>query len=113
MKAFKTFLLSSLTFIAVSIVLVTPFENNYVDVSAYTNGDASTYYNGIDASLPGNELLRDLRSLNVSLDWLLRCVEIAKSINDILITAILMIILVKLIQEQIMDKFLVFIQENP
>ena len=64
MKAFKTFLLSSLTFIAVSIVLVTPFENNYVDVSAYTNGDASTYYNGIDASLPGNELLRDLRSLN-------------------------------------------------
>lgn len=33
---------------------------------SYTNGDKATYYNGIDSSKSGNDLLADLRSLNLS-----------------------------------------------
>ena len=37
-----------------------------VTFATYTNGDAATYYNTIDSTKSGNDLLKDLRTLNLS-----------------------------------------------
>ena len=65
-KKFLPIIALSLSSLAVATSTVFSSEEKATEVSAYTNNDAATYYNGISADLTGNSLLSALRSLNAS-----------------------------------------------
>ena len=65
-KKFLPIIALSLSSLAVVTSTVFSSEEKAIEVSAYTNNDAATYYNGISADLTGNSLLSALRSLNAS-----------------------------------------------
>ena len=59
----------ALSSIAVSLISLAIFarpSEGKVTFATYTNGDAATYYSSIDETKSGNDLLKDLRSLNLA-----------------------------------------------
>ena len=59
----------ALSSIAVSLISLAIFarpSEGKVTFATYTNGDAATYYSSIDETKSGNDLLTDLRTLNLS-----------------------------------------------
>ena len=54
--------------LALGMVIISNPQKHKAEITfaTYTNGDADTYYQGISDSKSGNDLLKDLRSLNLS-----------------------------------------------
>ena len=59
-------ILSSLALAFGAITFAIPKQEEKVAFATYTNHDADTYYSTIDASKSGNDLLKDLRTLNLA-----------------------------------------------
>ncbi len=63
MNKTKFVFLSIFTSVAISLAVVTPF-NNVKSTKGYTNGDASTYYNSVGQYSKGDTLISELNSIN-------------------------------------------------
>ena len=58
--------LAGLALVAGGITFGKSTKRAAVTFATYTNGDAATYYNSINSSKTGNDLLKDLRTLNLA-----------------------------------------------